>query len=88
LCEPDVLYVSLLMPSLAVGTVGGGTSLAKQREALTMLGCAGSGGKTRLAQIIAGFCLALELSTFSASVEGTFADAHKRLGRHSGTVSS
>ncbi|MFW7380244.1 MAG: hydroxymethylglutaryl-CoA reductase [Oligoflexus sp.] len=75
------LYVSLLMPCLVVGTIGGGTSLPCQKEALKMLDCQGENSKERLAQIISGFCLALELSTFSSSVEGSFVGAHSRLGR-------
>lgn len=75
------MYVSLLMPCLVVGTVGGGTGLPCQNEALKLLACQGAGSKERLAEIIAGFCLALELSTMSAAVEGTFVKAHSQLGR-------
>ncbi len=71
----------LLQPCLVVGTVGGGTRLPCQNEALKMLGCQGEGTKERLAEIIAGYCLALELSTMSAVVEGTFVKAHSQLGR-------
>ncbi|MHC1628313.1 MAG: hydroxymethylglutaryl-CoA reductase, partial [Candidatus Nezhaarchaeales archaeon] len=37
------LYVSITMPSLEVGTIGGGTGLPTQREALAIMGCAGPG---------------------------------------------
>ena len=37
------LYCSLNLPSLVIGTVGGGTHLAKQNEALSIMNCAGSG---------------------------------------------
>lgn len=37
------LYVSVTLPSLEVGTVGGGTGLPTQREMLQMLGVYGSG---------------------------------------------
>ena len=47
-----------------------------------MLGCSGAHKANRLAEIIAGFCLALDLSTMSALVNGTFAKAHERLGRN------
>jgi len=76
------MYVSLLMPCLVVGTVGGGTRLPSQSDALKLMGCQGSGTKERLAETIAGYCLALELSTMSAVIEGTFISAHSRLGRH------
>ncbi len=76
------LYLSLNLPSLVIGTVGGGTHLPCQREALTLMGCTGIGGVKRLANIIAGFALALEVSTFAAVVSNQFAKAHERLGRN------
>jgi hydroxymethylglutaryl-CoA reductase (NADPH) len=81
--EPDGsdLYCSLTLPSLLIGTVGGGTSLGTQAEALRMLDCLGAGKKNRLAEIIAGFCLALDISTWSAIAQHTFTNAHMKLGR-------
>ena len=76
------VYVSLLLPALIVGTVGGGTHLPRQQELLSMMGCAGEGKSKRLAEVVAGYALALELSTFSAMVSGQFASAHERLGRN------
>ena len=35
------LYVCLVIPGLVVGTVGGGTQLATQKECLSMMGCYG-----------------------------------------------
>jgi len=35
------LYACVVLPSLVIGTVGGGTSLATQKECLTMMGCHG-----------------------------------------------
>jgi hydroxymethylglutaryl-CoA reductase (NADPH) len=78
----DGIYASLLLPGLAVGTVGGGTALPAQRDYLAMIGCEREGGGERLAEIITGFALALELSTCAAMVGGQFADAHERLGRN------
>ncbi|MBW2528744.1 MAG: phosphotransferase, partial [Deltaproteobacteria bacterium] len=78
----DGLQVSMLMPSLIVGTVGGGTHLPRQQDLLRILGCGGSGKSARLAEIIAGFCLALDLSTLAAIAGGQFAHAHERLGRN------
>ncbi len=80
--EPEGLYASMLLPSLVVGTVGGGTHLPRQRALLEMMGCAGEGQTPRLAEIIAGFALALDLSTLSAVISGQFAAAHERLGRN------
>ncbi|WP_394839217.1 phosphotransferase [Pendulispora rubella] len=76
------LYASMLLPNLVVGTVGGGTHLPRQREMLQLMGCLGDGGAARLAEIIAGFCLALDLSTLSASLSERFVMAHERLGRN------
>ena len=78
----DGIYASLALPSLIVGSVGGGTGLPRQNEFLQMLGCAGPGKVARLAEIIAGFCLALDLSTLSAIAGGQFAVAHEKLGRN------
>ena len=76
------VYASMLLPSLIVGTVGGGTHLPRQRELLESMGCAGPGKVSRLAEIIAGYCLALDLSTLAAVASGQFAAAHERLGRN------
>jgi hydroxymethylglutaryl-CoA reductase (NADPH) len=78
----DGVYASLLLPSLIVGTVGGGTGLPRQNAFLEMLHCAGPGKMGRLAEIIAGYCLALDLSTLSAIAGGQFAAAHEKLGRN------
>jgi NADP-dependent 3-hydroxy-3-methylglutaryl-CoA reductase len=79
---PKGLHVSITLPSLVVGTVGGGTHLPRQQELLELMGCAGTGGVDRLAEIIAGFCLALDLSTLAAVAGGQFAAAHERMGRN------
>jgi hydroxymethylglutaryl-CoA reductase (NADPH) len=79
--DGDDLIATIVLPSLVTGTVGGGTSLPRQREWLTALGCAGAGGGKRFAEIVAGFALALDVSTAAALVSGQFAEAHQRLGR-------
>ena len=76
------LYASMLLPSLVVGTIGGGTALPRQKQMLELMGCAGPGKVSRLAEIIVSFCLALDLSTMSAVISGQFASAHERLGRN------
>lgn len=80
----EALYVSVYLPDLMVGTVGGGTGLATQKEALSVLGVAGGNdGKNsqQLAEIIAGAVLAGELSLLASLAEGTLAEAHQRLAR-------
>lgn len=76
------LSASMTLPCLVLGTVGGGTHLPAQRDALQMLGCDGAGHAGRLAEIVAGFCLALDLSTLAAVCGGQFVSAHERLGRN------
>lgn len=72
------LYVSVYLPDLMVGTVGGGTGLSTQQEALSILGVSDS---NMLAQIIAASVLAGEISLLSSLGEGSLAKAHERLGR-------
>jgi NADP-dependent 3-hydroxy-3-methylglutaryl-CoA reductase len=76
------VYASMHIPALIVGTVGGGSGLPQQSDYLKMMGCAGPNKAARLAEIIAGYCLALDLSTASAVVNGAFVKAHERLGRN------
>jgi len=82
LTENNDIYATLRLPSLVVGSVGGGTSLAQQKECLELIGCAGPGCSHKLAEVIAGFCLALDLSTLSAIASDQFARAHEKLGRN------
>jgi len=80
------LYVSVTLPSLEVGTVGGGTWLPTQREALALLGVQGSGEETglnaiRFAEIVAATVLAGEINLIAAIASGVLARAHEKLGR-------
>ncbi|WP_420917914.1 hydroxymethylglutaryl-CoA reductase (NADPH) [Pyrodictium abyssi] len=80
------LYISVTLPSLEVGTVGGGTRLPTQREALAMLGAAGGGdppgtNARKLAEIIAATVLAGELNLLAALAANELARAHRLLGR-------
>jgi hydroxymethylglutaryl-CoA reductase (NADPH) len=77
----DNLYVAVRMPSVEVGTVGGGTRLPCQSEALKMMGCLGDGGARKFSEIIATTVLAGELSTIAAQTAGHLGKAHKELGR-------
>lgn len=79
--ETGNLNVFIFFPSLPVGTVGGGTGLSTQREALELLGCHGDGKKWRLAETVAAFALALEISTLGAIANDTFSQSHQRLAR-------
>lgn len=75
------LYVTVTLPSLIVGTVGGGTSLATQRQCLELMGCSGSGTAKKFAEICGALVLAGELSIAAAIAEGQFTRAHKLFGR-------
>jgi hydroxymethylglutaryl-CoA reductase (NADPH) len=79
------LCCRMTLPSLTVGTVGGGTRLPAQRRNLELLGCGdGPHSARKLAEIIGGAALALEISLLAAVVSGTFAQAHARYGRPRG----
>jgi hydroxymethylglutaryl-CoA reductase (NADPH) len=75
----DGIHLAIRLPSLEVGTVGGGTGLPHPQAFLSLLGCIGPGSAYRLAQIIAAAAVCLELSaSASTSVNGSenFAMAH------------
>jgi hydroxymethylglutaryl-CoA reductase (NADPH) len=83
---PAGVYVSVTLPSLPVGTVGGGTGVETQQECLKLLGVAGGGtppgtNAKRLAEIIASGVLAGELSLLGALAAQHLARAHQQLGR-------
>jgi hydroxymethylglutaryl-CoA reductase (NADPH) len=75
------------MPSIEVGTVGGGTILAPQRAMLDMLGIAGAhptapgANAQRLARIIVASVMAGELSLMSALAAGHLIQAHMKHNR-------
>ncbi|MCC2637949.1 MAG: peedicted hydroxymethylglutaryl-CoA reductase, partial [Moraxellaceae bacterium] len=82
LTEEGDAYCTMTLPSLVIGTVGGGTNLPQQRECLELIHCAGPGNAHKLAEIIAAWCLALDISTLSAVAADHFARAHEKLGRN------
>ena len=82
----DGLYCSVTLPSLNVGTVGGGTRIGTQMECLNILGAAGAGeppgtNSKKLAEIIAAAVLAGEISLVGALAARHLARAHAALGR-------
>ena len=76
------------MPSVEVGTVGGGTILGPQAALLDLLSAKGpnaavpGANASRLAQNIAAAVLAGELSACSALAEGHLIKAHMRHNRN------
>ncbi len=83
LCEnaDGDLYISVRIPALEVGSVGGGTKLPTQGEALDIMDCRGEGKALKLAEIMAVAVLAGELSTLGAQSAGHLGKAHAELGR-------
>jgi len=75
-------YWSITVPSLIVGTCGGGTGLPTQRQCMEMLGCYGPGKAKKLAEICAAVVLAGETSLAAAMIHGDWVAAHERLGRN------
>ena len=75
------LYASVTLPNVMVGTVGGGTALPSARACLDLLGLAGAGHSTALAEVCAAIVLAGELSIIGAFCSGDFAAAHRCLSR-------
>ncbi len=79
--EAGDLYLSLTLPTVIVGTVGGGTHLPTARECLEMVGCVGSGQARKFAEICGVTALAGELSIAGALAAGEFSAAHATFGR-------
>lgn len=82
------LRISCTMPSIEVGTVGGGTVLPPQASCLQMLGVKGSAenpgeNASQLARIVCATVLAGELSLMSALSAGHLVKSHLRHNRSS-----
>ena len=80
------LHVSCTMPSIEVGTVGGGTSLQPQQACLNVLGVRGAANNPgenaqKLARIVCATVLAGELSLISALSAGHLLRSHMQLNR-------
>ncbi|MCJ7828003.1 hydroxymethylglutaryl-CoA reductase [Patescibacteria group bacterium] len=75
--------VSVYLPAVMCGTVGGGTKLPTQQEALSLVGL-GKGKKGEadwLAAILGGAVLAGEVSLLAALSAGQLCSAHHKLGQ-------
>ncbi|KAL8766154.1 MAG: hypothetical protein Q9209_006994 [Squamulea sp. 1 TL-2023] len=80
------LQISVSMPSIEVGTIGGGTVLEPQSAMLDLLGVRGAhpepgANARRLARIVAATVLAGELSLCSALAAGHLVSAHMKHNR-------
>ncbi|XP_007243979.2 3-hydroxy-3-methylglutaryl-CoA reductase a [Astyanax mexicanus] len=76
------LYISCTMPSIELGTVGGGTNLAPQQACLQMLGVQGASeahpgeNARQLARVVCTTVLAGELSLMAALAAGHLVKSH------------
>jgi hydroxymethylglutaryl-CoA reductase (NADPH) len=75
------LYISIYLPDLIIGTIGGGTNLATQKEGLAIIFGQEKPQVDIFAEVIAGAVLAGELSLLASLAEGSLTQAHQRLGR-------
>lgn len=75
------IFLSVTLPNILVGSVGGGTSLPSQSAALNILGLRGPGKAAALAEVAAVLCLCGEISIIGAMAAGHFARAHHKLAR-------
>lgn len=85
--EGKDLYISCTMPSIEIGTIGGGTILPAQSACLEMLGvkgphreCPGDNAK-KLARIVCAAVLAGELSLMAALATGHLVKSHLKYNR-------
>lgn len=76
------LYASAHLPSLLVGTVGGGSGQGTAAECLDLLGVRGEGGANLFAEFLGALVLAGDLSLLASFCTHEFVAAHERLGRN------
>uniref|UniRef100_A0AAR2IRA2 3-hydroxy-3-methylglutaryl-coenzyme A reductase n=1 Tax=Pygocentrus nattereri TaxID=42514 RepID=A0AAR2IRA2_PYGNA len=86
--DGEDLCISCTMPSIELGTVGGGTNLPPQQACLQMLGvqgaradCPGENART-LAQVVCATVMAGELSLMAALAAGHLVKSHLTLNRY------
>ncbi|XP_040013691.1 3-hydroxy-3-methylglutaryl-coenzyme A reductase-like [Xiphias gladius] len=80
--DGEDLYISCTMPSIELGTVGGGTNLPPQQACLQMLGVQGASpnqpgeNARQLARVVCATVLAGELSLMAALAAGHLVKSH------------
>ncbi|XP_022595510.1 3-hydroxy-3-methylglutaryl-coenzyme A reductase-like [Seriola dumerili] len=85
--DGEDLYISCTMPSIELGTVGGGTNLPPQQACLQMLGVQGTSpnqpgeNARQLARVVCATVLAGELSLMAALAAGHLVKSHMSLNR-------
>lgn len=89
--EGDDLHLSVTMPTMEVGTVGGGTTLPAQAACLDMIGVRGpadGNNAHRLAGVVGACVMAGELSLMAALAADHLVESHMRLNRKTAPSSS
>ena len=76
------LYAGAHLPSMLVGTVGGGSGQGTAAECLDLMGCRGAGHANTFAELAAALVLAGDLSLMAAFCSHEFVAAHEGLGRN------
>lgn len=88
------LYITCTMPSIEIGTIGGGTILGPQSACLDMLGVRGAHtthpgeNANQLARVVCGTVLAGELSLMAALTAGHLVKSHLRHNRSTALFST
>lgn len=78
---PEGVYWSSTYHSIVTGTKSNAQRLPTQKESLELLGCTGENGAEKLAELIAAFSVALDISTLASVANDTFSKAHRICGR-------
>ena len=80
--DSNYIYISATLSNLIVGTIGGGTQLPHQQACLELMQLHHrENTAAEFAEIIAGVCLAGDISLSAALAKGDFARAHHVLAR-------
>lgn len=85
--DGENLHVSVTMPSIEVGTIGGGTVMAAQGACLDIIGVQGAnrkvigGNADQLARVVATTVMAGEISLVAALASGDLLKSHMELNR-------
>lgn len=79
--ENDNLNISLTMPSIEVGTIGGGTTIDSQNTCLDIMNTNNNLNSSLLSKIIASTVLCGELSLMISLCKGNLVNSHMKLNR-------
>ena len=75
------LYVSVYLPALMLGIIGGGTGLSTQKEALSILKLEKENSIEEFSRVVASSVLAGEISLLASLSVGSLGVTHKKFAR-------